>query len=121
MSRHCGNVHENLPVQMVISLPATPRAPRPLAAQVIKGSAMTEPEHFPHLFAPARLRGHTLRCRIVFGAHTANMAEGGLPAERHFGYYRERARGGAGMIVVEPTRRIRRRSSRAAISRPTTR
>ncbi|MXW34619.1 MAG: oxidoreductase, partial [Chloroflexi bacterium] len=64
---------------------------------------MTEPEHFPHLFAPVRLRGHTLRCRIVFGAHTANMAEGGLPAERHFGYYRERARGGTGMIVVEPT------------------
>ena len=64
---------------------------------------MTQPEHFPHLFMPARLRGHRLKCRIVFGAHTANMAEGGLPAERHFGYYRERARGGAGMIVVEPT------------------
>ena len=64
---------------------------------------MTEPEPFPNLFTPARLRGHTLKCRIVFGAHTANMAEGGLPAGRHFGYYRERARGGAGMIVVEPT------------------
>ena len=66
-------------------------------------SAMTEPEHFPNLFTPARLRGHTLKCRIVFGAHTANMAEGGLPLDRHFGYYRERARGGAAMIVVEPT------------------
>ena len=65
--------------------------------------AMTEPEHFPNLFTPVRLRGHTLKCRIVFGAHTANMAEGGLPADRHFGYYRERARGGAAMIVVEPT------------------
>ena len=64
---------------------------------------MTEPEHFPNLFTPARLRGHTLKCRIVFGAHTANMAEGGLPLDRHFGYYRERARGGAAMIVVEPT------------------
>ena len=64
---------------------------------------MSQPELFPNLFTPARLRGHTLTCRIVFGAHTANMAEGGLPAERHFGYYRERARGGAGMIVVEPT------------------
>jgi 2,4-dienoyl-CoA reductase-like NADH-dependent reductase (Old Yellow Enzyme family) len=30
------------------------------------------------------------------------MAEGGLPGERHIGYYRERALGGAGMIVVEP-------------------
>ena len=66
-------------------------------------SAMTQPERFPNLFTPARLGGHTLKCRIVFGAHTANMAEGGLPADRHFGYYRERARGGAAMIVVEPT------------------
>ena len=66
-------------------------------------SAMTQPQRFPNLFTPARLGGHTLKCRIVFGAHTANMAEGGLPADRHFGYYRERARGGAAMIVVEPT------------------
>ena len=66
-------------------------------------SAMTQPKHFPNLFTPARLRGHTLKCRIVFGAHTANMAEGGLPLDRHFGYYRARARGGAAMIVVEPT------------------
>ena len=43
-----------------------------------------------------------LRNRIVFGAHTANMAENGLPTERHVAYYAERAIGGAGMIVVEP-------------------
>ncbi|MCU1394266.1 MAG: oxidoreductase [Ilumatobacteraceae bacterium] len=30
------------------------------------------------------------------------MAEDGLVSERHIGYYRERAIGGAGMIVVEP-------------------
>ena len=30
------------------------------------------------------------------------MGEGGLPGARHIGYYRERALGGAGMIVVEP-------------------
>ena len=30
------------------------------------------------------------------------MAEGGLPSERHVGYYQERALGGVGMIVVEP-------------------
>ncbi len=58
---------------------------------------------FPHLFSPVTLRHVTLRNRIVFGAHTANMSEGGLPGDRHFGYYRERARGGAAMIVVEPT------------------
>ncbi len=62
---------------------------------------MTE-QTFPHLFQPLALRGKTLRNRIVFGAHTANMAEAGLPGERHLGYYRERALGGAAMIVVEP-------------------
>ena len=57
---------------------------------------------FPHVFEPLQLRNRTLTSRITFGAHTANMAEGGLPGDRHVGYYRERALGGAGMIVVEP-------------------
>ncbi len=57
---------------------------------------------FPRLFTPATLRGKTLRNRIVFGAHTANMAVEGLPTERHIAYYAERAIGGAAMIVVEP-------------------
>jgi 2,4-dienoyl-CoA reductase-like NADH-dependent reductase (Old Yellow Enzyme family)/thioredoxin reductase len=59
-------------------------------------------QDFPALFQPLQLRHKTLRNRIVFGSHTANMAEGGLPGERHRGYYEERARGGAAMIVVEP-------------------
>ena len=57
---------------------------------------------FPALFQPLQLRHKTLRNRIVFGAHTANMSDMGLPGERHRGYYEERARGGAAMIVVEP-------------------
>ena len=57
---------------------------------------------FPHLFAPLALRHKTLKSRLVFGAHTANMAEGGLPGERHRAYYEARAKGGAAMIVVEP-------------------
>ncbi len=57
---------------------------------------------FPKLFSAIALRGKTLRNRIVFGAHTANMAEDGLPGARHEAYYAERARGGAAMIVVEP-------------------
>ena len=51
---------------------------------------------FPHVFEPLQLRHKTLPNRIMFGAHTANMAEDGLPGERHVGYYRERALGGAG-------------------------
>ena len=57
---------------------------------------------FPRLFEPLTLRHKTLKNRIVFGAHTANMAEAGMPGDRHLAYYQERARGGAAMIVVEP-------------------
>ncbi len=54
------------------------------------------------LFSPISLRGKPLKSRVVFGAHTANMAENGYPGAQHRGYYEERAMGGAGMIVVEP-------------------
>lgn len=57
---------------------------------------------FPHLFTPLVIRDTVLKNRITFGAHTANMAEDGLPGTRHLGYYTARAEGGAGMIVVEP-------------------
>jgi 2,4-dienoyl-CoA reductase-like NADH-dependent reductase (Old Yellow Enzyme family) len=57
---------------------------------------------YPTLFNPVKLRHKTLKNRIVFGPHTVNMSHEGIPGDRHFGYYRERARGGAGMIVVEP-------------------
>jgi len=55
-----------------------------------------------HLFEPIRLRHTTLRNRIVFGAHTSNMAEQGMPTDRHLAYYKERALGGAAMLVIEP-------------------
>lgn len=58
--------------------------------------------HYNNLFQPITLRHKTLNNRIVFGAHTTNMSEQGLPGERHRGYYEERAMGGAAMIVVEP-------------------
>ncbi|MEE2980020.1 MAG: FAD-dependent oxidoreductase [Pseudomonadota bacterium] len=58
---------------------------------------------YTHLFTPIDLRHKTLKNRIVFGAHTSNMSADGTPGDRHFGYYRERARGGAAMIVSEPS------------------
>lgn len=57
---------------------------------------------FPKTFSEIKLAGHTLRNRIVFGAHTANMSANGLPSEQTIAYYVERAIGGAAMIVVEP-------------------
>jgi 2,4-dienoyl-CoA reductase-like NADH-dependent reductase (Old Yellow Enzyme family)/thioredoxin reductase len=58
--------------------------------------------HYKNLFQPLELRHRKLDNRIVFGAHTANMSDLGLPGERHRAYYEERAIGGAAMIVVEP-------------------
>ncbi|MDV7270815.1 FAD-dependent oxidoreductase [Thioclava sp. A2] len=55
-----------------------------------------------HIFSPLQLRHKILKNRIVFGAHTTNMAQDGLPGDQHLGYYVERAKGGAAMIVVEP-------------------
>ncbi|MDA0218037.1 MAG: FAD-dependent oxidoreductase [Proteobacteria bacterium] len=58
-------------------------------------------QHFPHLFTPLKLRHFTLRNRLTFGPHLANMSHEGLPGARHLAYYRERARGGVGLIVME--------------------
>ena len=58
--------------------------------------------NFSKLFSPVQLRHKTLRNRAVFGAHTANMAKDGLPTDQHLAYYRERAIGGAAMLVIEP-------------------
>ncbi|MES2665348.1 MAG: FAD-dependent oxidoreductase [Pseudomonadota bacterium] len=55
-----------------------------------------------HLLSPLALRGQTLRNRIVFGAHTNNMSDQGIPGPRMRKYLLERALGGAGMIVCEP-------------------
>jgi len=57
---------------------------------------------FPNLFEPIDIGPKRLKHRLNFGAHTANMSVEGLPGERHVAYYRERALGGAAMIVVEP-------------------
>lgn len=57
---------------------------------------------FGHIFQTVRLRHKILKNRVVFGAHTTNMAVDGLPGDQHIAYYVERAMGGAAMIVVEP-------------------
>ncbi|MCU0827672.1 MAG: FAD-dependent oxidoreductase [Tabrizicola sp.] len=57
---------------------------------------------YPRLMSPVQLRDHTLRNRIVFGAHTANMSDQGLPGPRFGKYLLERALGGAALIVAEP-------------------
>lgn len=56
----------------------------------------------PRLTSPLQLRGQTLRNRIVFGAHTNNMADNGIPGPRMENYLVERALGGAALVVCEP-------------------
>lgn len=53
------------------------------------------------LFTPLKIGAITVQNRIVFSAHLTNFAEDYLPSERHVAYLRERARGGAGLIITE--------------------
>ena len=57
---------------------------------------------FPHVFEPLRLRNRTLRAGSRSAPTPRTWPRAGCRATRHIGYYRERALGGAGMIVVEP-------------------
>ncbi|MBK7983120.1 MAG: mycofactocin system FadH/OYE family oxidoreductase 2 [Candidatus Competibacter sp.] len=53
------------------------------------------------LFTPMKIGSITVKNRIVFSAHLTNYAEDFMPSERHLFYYRERARGGTGLIITE--------------------
>ncbi|MBA3382662.1 MAG: NAD(P)-binding protein [Actinobacteria bacterium] len=57
---------------------------------------------YPRLFSPTTLRARDLRNRIVLTAHTTSLGQDGIPGSRAMGYYCARARGGAGLIVLEP-------------------
>jgi mycofactocin system FadH/OYE family oxidoreductase 2 len=56
---------------------------------------------FKYLFSPLKIGQITVPNRISFSAHLTNLAERGLPTERHLYYWLERAKGGTGLIVTE--------------------
>ena len=56
---------------------------------------------FKYLFSPLRLGGVTIPNRISFSAHMTNFGQGNRISPQHVSYYRERARGGAGLIITE--------------------
>jgi len=56
---------------------------------------------FPRLFSPLAIGGVTLPNRIVSSGHDTVMAEDGQITERLIAYHEARARGGAGLIVVQ--------------------
>lgn len=53
------------------------------------------------LLRPITLGRRTAPNRVLFGPHETNLGRGRALSERHVAYYRERAVGGAGVIVVE--------------------
>ena len=55
---------------------------------------------FPRLFSPLRLGPREARNRIVSTPHTTGFGVGGFPRERWLAYEREKARGGAGTIMM---------------------
>lgn len=59
---------------------------------------------YPHVFSPVEIGGVALRNRVFVSAHTTNFGADFLPTDRHVAYHRERARGGAGLIITEPLR-----------------
>jgi mycofactocin system FadH/OYE family oxidoreductase 2 len=56
---------------------------------------------YQFLYTPIRLGPIRVRNRVVFSAHLTNYAEDNRPSDRLIAYYRERARGGAGLIITE--------------------
>ena len=55
----------------------------------------------PEILDNLKLRSRVAPSRVLFGAHCTNFATDNLPNERHAAYYARRARGGAGLIVME--------------------
>ncbi len=55
-------------------------------------------------FTPVRLGSVEVRNRIFVPAHTTNFGVDNLPTDRHVTYHEERARGGAGLIIMESLR-----------------
>jgi hypothetical protein len=53
---------------------------------------------------PFDLAGIRIRNRIFLPAHTTNFGRDFLPTDEHVAYLAERARGGVGLIIVEPLR-----------------
>ena len=54
------------------------------------------------LLEPVSIGAKTARNRIMFGPHETNLARRRAISDRHAAYYRRRAAGGCGAIVVEP-------------------
>ncbi len=57
-------------------------------------------DRFAKLLSPIQLGPTLVKNRVMVTAHTTNFSENGIPTDRDVAYYGERARGGAGLIVI---------------------
>lgn len=62
------------------------------------------PPRLDRLFSPLRIRDTQIRNRILSTGHQTFLAKGGVPGEDMIAYHAARARGGAGLIIVESAR-----------------
>ena len=56
---------------------------------------------FPHLMNPLQIGSVEIRNRIVSTGHDTALPDHGLPGDGLIAYQRARARGGAGLIVLQ--------------------
>lgn len=59
------------------------------------------PEQLAHILSPIDVGPITLKNRIISSAHLTHFAKDHLPSDQHVYYYREKARGGIGLIIME--------------------
>ena len=59
---------------------------------------------FAHLFSPLEIGGLEIRNRIFSTGHQTNMVSNGRPTERLAAYQEAKAKGGAGLVVLEAAR-----------------
>jgi mycofactocin system FadH/OYE family oxidoreductase 2 len=55
---------------------------------------------FETLLSPLQIGNLTIRNRVMVTAHTTNFSVNGIPTDKDVAYYGERAKGGAGLIVI---------------------
>ena len=68
------------------------------------GAAPSPGRGFEMLFSPLRIGGVEMRNRILSTGHQTFLARDGVPGEDLIAYHEARARGGAGLIIVESAR-----------------
>ncbi|MHA1153635.1 MAG: oxidoreductase [Alphaproteobacteria bacterium] len=56
---------------------------------------------FPNLFSPYEIRGLEIKNRIFSTGHDTDLARAGLPTDELIAYQAARAKGGAGLIVIQ--------------------